>query len=102
MPKGSGENPGTLKFFKELQYVRVVVIRENGVKLRLGPSTEAGTKLMAEKGEVILLLGFWNQNSGNSYVKVRMKDGKEYWIGGNGDATPEASLKFAYYATPTP
>lgn len=102
MPKGSGENVGSVKFFRTLANVKVIVIRDNGVKLRLLPSTEAGTNLMAGKGQTLILLGFWNKNSGNSYVKVRTLDGKEYWVGGNGNATPEVSLAFLYWMTGTP
>jgi hypothetical protein len=102
MPKGSGENVGTVKYFPRLAYVKVIVIRDNGVKLRLLPSTEAGTNLMAAKGQTLILLGFWNKNSGNSYVKVRTSEGKEYWVGGNGNADPVVSLAFLYVSTETP
>lgn len=102
MPKGSGENVGTVKFFPRLAYVKVIVIRNNGVKLRLLPSTEAGTNLMAAKGQILILLGFWNKNSGNSYLKVRTLEGKEYWVGGNENADPQVSLAFLYLNTETP
>ncbi len=94
MPSGSGENVGKTKFFSVLQYVKVRVIRKNGVKVRQIPSTSAVSNMMVEYGDTMLLLGLWNHNNNNSYVKVRLPDGKEYWVGGNGDSTPQVSLEF--------
>lgn len=95
MPKGSGENVGTVKLFEVLTYVKVRVSRKNGVKLRQIPSTEAGTNLKAGYETSLILLGYWNKNSGGSYLKVMLPDGSaQYWVGGSGEAEPTLCLDF--------
>ena len=106
MPKGSGENIGTTKYFSTLHNVEVVVTRANGVKLRNVPSK------MYDNGHVpagthLILTGYWNKNNdfGWMFVKVTLSNGAQYWVGGdtNSDKDPRNCLEFVPPPpTPTP
>ena len=111
MPSGSGENIGTNKMFNSLKGLKVIVVRENGVKMRPIPSKAIGGP-MEEKGSVFTLTGIMNKNSQFDwlFVQVIAADGNEYWVGGSvtgsehdNGADPTVALKFYFPAkTPTP
>lgn len=99
MPPGSGEGIGTTKIFEILKDAQVVVVRENGVKLRSIPNKAASGKI-APKGTLLVLIGLMNKNKDYSpywsFVKVKAPDGKLYWVGGSeGESTdPKLCLDF--------
>ncbi|MBT7071162.1 MAG: hypothetical protein HN855_09900 [Anaerolineae bacterium] len=110
MPKGSGENIGTNKFFRVLKGVQVIVVRGNGVALRPIPN-KAIDGPMEEKGSAFTLTGIMNKNSdfGWLFVQVIAANGKTYWVGGSagdGNIDPTVALEFYYppqlTETPTP
>jgi len=106
MPKGSGENIGTNKRFRILAGVQVLVVRQNGVKLRSIPNKAADGPL-EETGSALKLTGIVNKNNdfGWFFVQVEAVNGKTYWVGGTEgeDTDPKNCFEFYYpYLTTSP
>ncbi len=103
--KGSGG--GTFKKFSDLTGLKVIVIRQNGVKLRSIPNKAIGGP-NEERGSVFTLTGIMNKDPKFDWIfaQVIAADGNTYWVGGTiGDlnAEPSASLAFYYpWLTPSP
>ena len=99
MPKGSGENIGTNKRFDILIGVEVMIVRENGVKLRAVPN-KAQPGPLEEAGSVVTLTGVMNKNNEYDWMfaQVTAADGQTYWIGGTDgeDTDPRKSFVFYY------
>lgn len=98
---------GVTKFFRELQGVKVVVTRLNGVKLREAPTKALGKK-MAAYGDLLTLTGYWNRwpDLDWSFVQVITQDERVYWVGGDigTDIDPVNCLRFysPFTLTPSP
>ena len=105
MPPGTGQNIGTNKYFRVLDGLQVIVVRENGVGLRSAPN-KAVSGPKEEKGSAFTLTGVMNKNPqyGWLFVQVIAADGRSYWVGGDigdKDIDPTVALDF-YYPDLTP
>lgn len=115
MPPGSGGNIGINKYFRSIDGLQVIVVRENGVGLRAAPN-KAVSGPKEEKGSAFTLTGIMNRNPqyGWLFVQVIAADGRSYWVGGDRgdeDIDPTVALEFYYpdltpsptpFDTPTP
>ncbi|NOY99088.1 MAG: hypothetical protein GXP40_07785 [Chloroflexi bacterium] len=95
--KVTGGGGGTYKTFDILKNVKMVVVRQNGVKLRSSPSKAVGGP-MAAKGDIVTLTGMMNKNNEFGWLFAQVNVGGQlYWVGGSeddDDTDPRASLDF--------
>ena len=107
MPGGSGANIGTSKMFSGLKGLSVIVVRENGVKLRSIPSKAIGGP-MEEEGSAFTLTGIMNKNPQFDWLfaQIIAANGKTYWVGGSiGDKNTDPTFALQFYypnLTPSP
>ena len=100
---------GTNKIFYDLVGLQVMVVRQNGVKLRSIPSKAIGGPI-EERGSAFTLTGVMNINHqyGWLFAQVIAADGNKYWVGGSEDddsTNPTFALVFYYPSftvSPTP
>jgi len=103
----SGTGGGTNKMFSSIRGLQVIVIRENGVKLRSIPSKAIGGPL-EEEGSAFTLTGIMNKNPqfGWLFAQVIAANGQSYWVGGSiGDENTDPTFVLAFYypeLTPSP
>lgn len=99
MEKGSGENIGTNKYFSILDGVQVIIIKNNGVKLRAAPNKGLDGPL-EPTGSALTLTGIMNKNNeyGWLFAQVKAANGRIYWVGGTEgeDTDPRQSFRFYY------
>lgn len=96
--KVSGLGGGVFKLFPSLVNIDVVVVRQNGVKLRSVPSKAIGGP-MAEYGSLLRLTGRMNKNNefGWLFAEVKTSSGTLAWVGGDingGNTNPTENLIF--------